>query len=256
LRGNEDRIYGYSVRINELQTEDSEITLQDVPNSDVIREELTKLQYAENVLHDRKNELLQELGSVKLNNDIYNNVQAQKKQKEALIVEIKELQNKVLNEKTILENVANFNSKVLSDKGMLVASLLRKVAESFNTDENLKVETITEMSNGSIRPTLNLQLFVEKYQKYVDYNMLSGGQKLQADIRFLNGLTVMLGNVSVFFMDEIFKYMDDTSIIELSELLKGLNTDKIFLVLHGNLQSSVADRVITCKLTESGSVYK
>lgn len=256
LNNNKNNIDSMLLRIESIDNELKNIVIQDVPDSSSIDAELEKYNIALNVLNTRKSELLKEIGSIKMNNDIYYNVQRQKKERDELLKEVESTIAYIQNQKNILECVSQFNSKVLSDKGMLVASLLKKIAEKFNADDNLKVETVTELQNGNIRPTLNLKLFVEKYQKYVDYNMLSGGQKLQADIRFLNGLTVMLGSVSVFFMDEIFKYMDDTSIIELSELLKGLNTDKIFLVLHGNLQSSVADRVIRCTLTENGSIYK
>lgn len=252
---NVNNIDSLLLRIESIDTDLKNIAIQDVPDSTAIDAELEKYSMALQVLNNRKSELLKEVGSIKMNNDIFYNVQKQMKERDDLLKEIQTTISFVQNQRNILECVQQFNNKVLSDKGMLVASLLKKIAEKFNADENLKVETVTELQNGSIRPTLNLKLFVEKYQKYVDYNMLSGGQKLQADIRFLCGLTIMLGNVSTFFMDEIFKYMDDVSIIELSELLKELNTDKVFLVLHGNLQGSVADRVIHCQLTENGSIY-
>lgn len=256
LQNNLQKLESLKNREDQIHNELSLIHDKEVPDSTEIDNEIFKLTKALEVLGESKVSIHQELGSVKINNEIYQNCIQHRQKKESILDEIKGLNDKISTLKEVLDNVQNFNSKVLSDKGMLVATLLKKIAEKFNTDENIKVETVTELNNGSIRPTLNLKLFVEKYQKYVDYNTLSGGQKLLADIRFLAGLTQMLGWVSTFFMDEIFKYMDDPSIIELSELLKTLNTDKIFLVLHGNLQSSVADRVISCNMTENGSIYK
>ena len=245
-----------NTRNDAIRSEVLELKWFEVPSEENIETEVKHLEQAQEVLNAEKVNLLQEIGGVKMNNDIYNSVEEHKVKVLELKNEKTKLQQNLEYRYAIISIVQNFCSKVLSDKGMLVASILKKIAQSFNTDENLKVETITELQNGSIKPTLNLKLFVSKYQKYVDYNMLSGGQKLEADVRFLSGLTQMLGSVSMFFMDEVFKYMDEPSIIELSELLKGLNSDKIFLVLHGTLQSSIADRVIKCQLTEGGSVYQ
>lgn len=197
----------------------------------------------------------QKIGIAKVNNEIYSNIVSNV----CKISESTEKLNNILSvislENQIISELTKFNTKVLSDKGLLVASLLQKVSEYLNTDELLKVETVQELQNGSLRPTLNIKLFVKEYSKYVDYCMLSGGQRLQADLRFLKGITNSLGSVSMLLMDETFKYFSTDAVYTGIDIINDMKVDKVFLILHGMDNDKISENTIQVTLTEGGSQY-
>lgn len=200
-------------------------------------------------------ELTMELGRIDSDNVTYFKVQDNLKNIEEYNNELYKINKELDKTNNMIQELSKFNSKVLSDKGLLVASLLQKVAKYLNTDESLKVETTQELQNGSIRPTLNIKLFVKAYNKYVDYSMLSGGQRLLADLKFLKGITQTLGSVSILLLDETFKFFSSETVIEGIEIIKSLNVDKSFLILHGSDSECFSDKTIRVTLGENGSKY-
>ena len=200
-------------------------------------------------------ELTMELGRIDSDNETYFKVQDNLKNIEEYNNELYKINKELDKTNNMIQELSKFNSKALSDKGLLVASLLQKVAKYLNTDESLKVETTQELQNGSIRPTLNIKLFVKAYNKYVDYSMLSGGQRLLADLKFLKGITQTLGSVSILLLDETFKFFSSETVIEGIEIIKSLNVDKSFLILHGSDSECFSDKTIRVTLGENGSKY-
>ena len=200
-------------------------------------------------------ELTMELGRIDSDNATYFKVQDNLKNIEEYNNELYKINKELDKTNNMIHELSKFNSKVLSDKGLLVASLLQKVAKYLNTDESLKVETTQELQNGSIRPTLNIKMFVKAYNKYVDYSMLSGGQRLLADLKFLKGITQTLGSVSILLLDETFKFFSSETVIEGIEIIKSLNVDKSFLILHGSDSECFSDKTIRVTLGENGSKY-
>jgi signal peptidase I len=156
----------------------------------------------------------------------------------------------------LLNELDKFNDKVLSDKGLLVATLLQQVAESINNDDQLEIITTEKLGNGTIKPSLNLRLFVPNLNQFIDYDKLSGGNKLMADIRFLKSITELLGGIGMLFMDEVFKFFDDTNIISASDLIKEFKVGTSFLILHGGHESAISHDIIEVTLDENdGSKY-
>lgn len=200
-------------------------------------------------------ELTMELGRIDSDNETYFKIQDNLKNIEEYNNELYKINKELDKTNNMIQELSKFNSKVLSDKGLLVASLLQKVAKYLNKDESLKVETTQELQNGSIRPTLNIKLFVKAYNKYVDYSMLSGGQRLLADLKFLKGITQTLGSVSILLLDETFKFFSSETVIEGIEIIKSLNVDKSFLILHGSDSECFSDKTIRVTLGENGSKY-
>lgn len=200
-------------------------------------------------------ELVKKRSTIEYNNSMFNKIENNKKEIEILTCKLNEIGTKLENSRSIIDELSKFNTKILSDKGLLVASLLQKVASYLNTDNSLKVETVEELQNGSLKPTLNIKLFVKEYNKYVDYAMLSGGQRLLADLRFLKGITETLGSISILLLDETFKFFSTETVFEGVEIIKSMNVDKTFLILHGSDTESFSDKTINVVLTENGSKY-
>lgn len=156
----------------------------------------------------------------------------------------------------LIEELTKFNKKVFTDKGLLVAELLNQLAVQLNSDHELKVETVQTCLNGSTRPALNIMLLNPQLNTYVDYQYLSGGQRLIADLRFLKGLLRTLKfPPHLLLLDEVFKFFDDNSILAASDILRDIRniTGAVFLILHGNLQQTVGDNVIELELTSQGT---
>ena len=200
-------------------------------------------------------EFNQKIGIAKINNEIYNTIIYNNEKIKNLSIELDSLKADILDQKNVIDELSKFNTKILSDKGLLVASLLQRVSEYLNTDELLQVETVHTMQNGSLKPTLNIKLFVKEYNKYVDYTMLSGGQRLQADLRFLKGITNSLGSVSVLFMDETFKYFSSDAVYTGIDIINDMKVDKVFLIIHGMNNEQLSDNNILVTLSDKGSKY-
>lgn len=236
--------------ILEKQIEDDECKIEVFEGDNrVVDNEIRSLESNIHYLIIRKNE-------IKHNNEICKAINDNIKEISKHEDNVNEISTEIKKSEDTISELSKFNSKVLSDKGLLVAALLQKVAEYLNSDKELKVETIEQLQNGSLRPTLNIKLYVKEYDKYVDYAMLSGGQRLLADLRFLKGITNTIGSIAVIFMDETFKFFSTETVFEGIEIIKNMNVDKVFLILHGSDNETLADKNITVTLTENGSYYQ
>lgn len=244
---------------NGVAVVDNSIYDKDIDNINVLIETCNQIisdnKHKITLIEEEIDTLNKEFSDAKLNNIIYDKIQENIKSIKKYDKELKEIEETIKSKTDCIDELSKFNTKILSDKGLLVATLLQKVAEYLNTDKMLKVETVEELQNGSLKPTLNIKLFVKEYNKYVDYAMLSGGQRLLADLRFLKGITETLGSISVLFLDETFKFFSTETVFEGVEILKSTNVDKIFLILHGSDTESFSDKNINVVLTEEGSKY-
>lgn len=193
----------------------------------------------------------------KTNNDIVAKLEKLRKENAQLKEDLKDVTALIADNDKYIDELTKFNRKVFTDKGLLVARLLEDFVEKLNSDHELKVETIRTTQSGNNRPTLNIMLFNSQLQTYVDYQYLSGGQRLIADLRFLKGLLRTLPNPPmVLLLDEVFKFFDDNAILAASDILKDIrnSTGSIFLILHGSLQQTVGDNIIELEMTDQGTV--
>jgi len=210
-----------------------------------------------NALTEQVNAILKQLGSCDINNKIVNDRELKKSHNEELVKEIESLNTQLQDDSKLIEELDKFNSKILSEKGLLVAKLLEKVSEYLNDDESLQVVTTETLQNGSVKPVLNIKMFMPDLDQFVDYDKLSGGNKLLADIKFLKCITNAIGGIGTIFMDEVFKFFDDKSVVESSEILKEANIDSIMLILHGGHEAAISDNIIKVSLSkEKGSTYE
>ena len=192
--------------------------------------------------------------------EVVNKIVRERQALEAEAGELKQKLNEISGQRGQLEalitELSTFCRKVLSDKGLLVAKMLEQLAEHLNSDKLLQVETIQTCQNGSVKPTLNIALYNEALRKYIDYQYLSGGQRLIADLRFLKGLVSSLAPApQILLLDEVFKFFDNNTILEASEVLRAIQqfVPSIYLILHGDLQQEVGDKVITVEMTNKGT---
>lgn len=166
------------------------------------------------------------------------------------------IQRSIDEHEKIYKHMKHFRDRILSDSGLLVAKLLESVAAKLNTDPNLRVVTTKTLKNKTVKPTLNIELFVEKRNRYVEYDDLSGGEILIADILFLKGLTYLCGGIGCVFLDEIFKFFDESNIFYCCDILKQCNFSQMFLIVHPeDLLVNIADTVTRVSLENDASVF-
>lgn len=201
-------------------------------------------------------ELNKKLGGITSHNENYHNRMKLIELNKKLADESSSIELEVASINKLIKELDKFNSKILSDKGLLVAALLEKVSEYLNQDDLLKVETTDKLTSGTVKPCLNIKLYVQEFDQYIDYDFLSGGQKLQADLRFLQGITNTLGTISFMMFDELFKFFDEEAIHECADIMKSMNVKNMFLILHGDHHSALTNSIINVSLDpELGSIY-
>jgi DNA repair exonuclease SbcCD ATPase subunit/DNA repair exonuclease SbcCD nuclease subunit len=119
-------------------------------------------------------------------------------------------------------------SKLLSGKGY--AEVLRSVSESLSSP-GLRVETYHEHKNGSVKPTVELY-FQSRSGSELPFDLLSGGQKTLADLKFLFKLISYLDGVGVMVFDETFRFLDSKSYEEVFEIMSSIRASHIFYISH------------------------
>ena len=66
----------------------------------------------------------------------------------------------------------------------------------------------------------------------IDYDSLSGGQKVMCDMFFLTRLFEMSGNVGLLMLDETLKDLDPNNLESASQMIKSAPINTVLLVTH------------------------
>lgn len=173
-----------------------------------------------------------------------NQVEAQKLVVEKATTEFNDLKSKCDDYSKILD-------AVFGNSGLLVAKLLEEVSLIMNTNPNIKVSTLKTQKNGKVKPTLDLSYQMSPGQ-WIDYEELSGGQRLYCDLYFLSRI-VRLSKVGYIAMDELFKYFDPYNIEFGFETLTQMPVRTKILIFHGTVPDTDFDyNVVNVKLDENG----
>lgn len=233
-----------------------------IDSSESLESELNKIKANIDTINNKVNEISLEIRQVnndlneaKINNNTYEKVQESIKQLENLKLSKSEMEESIKDDSNLTKELDRFNSKVLSNKGLLVAQLLQNVADKMNSTSTLVVETVKKLTTGGVSPALNIKMYVDDLGSYIDYSDLSGGQVLVADLTFLSDLINLVGGLGLVMFDEIFKFFDDDNIMLAGEILQELNTNVSLLTLHSDLSTALADTMIQAELTSEGSKF-
>lgn len=133
----------------------------------------------------------------------------------------------------ILENV----SKVLSDE-----------------NSGLRVKTKQEFKNGTVKPTVDLYYRV-KEGTYLPFELLSGGQRTIADLKFFIRLISIFDGVGIIVFDETWRYLDPQSYEEVFSLISDVRASHIFYVSHDISPALRFDTQISVSNVGGVSVY-
>lgn len=239
-----------SIKIGDVGAIESELT--------TVNDNVSSMSSTLDELSSKRNKLIGIAERNKLALNVKSRNDELRSENRKLQIEVSEKSDRVSIAESNYTSLGKFISEVLGDGGLLVSSLLKSVTDFLNKDDKIIIETVRVAKNGSQKPCLNLKLYVDEYGDYIDYKFLSGGQRLQADLRFLNELSSGLGSISFLFLDELFKYFSDNFILESSNILKDMNVRNVFLIIHSStLQESISNNVIHVRLDRNtGSVYE
>lgn len=133
----------------------------------------------------------------------------------------------------ILENV----SRVLSDENL-----------------GLNVKTKQEFKNGSVKPTVDLYYRV-KEGTYLPFELLSGGQRTIADLKFFIRLISVFDGVGIIVFDETWRYLDPQAYEEVFSLISDVRSSHIFYVSHDISPALRFDTQISVSNVGGVSVY-
>lgn len=149
--------------------------------------------------------------------------------------------------------IKSIRNTVFGQNGLLSAMILEKITGQMNTDENIKILTYKTMKNGTIKPTLNIQMNIDGH--WNDYEKLSGGEKLLSDIILISKMIELVGGVGMVIFDESLKYFDPNFTRKALEILSTAQIGNIFLVYHGELPADLDCELVQVHRENSESKY-
>ena len=187
-------------------------------------------------------------GQTKLNEYYihYNNYQNHNK----LLEEYKEgIKLAKAKEAALLEGLGKYElfSDILNPKkgGQIFVDVLNEIAKILS-DDYIKFSPFRELvSKKGLKLDIDLKYKVEGLdspEEFIDYNHLSGGQKVMASFRFLFNLLNYLGRIPIMIFDESFAALDEENLVSVMDLLGDLQVDSIFVISHFTLFSNYNTR--------------
>jgi DNA repair exonuclease SbcCD ATPase subunit len=137
---------------------------------------------------------------------------------------------------------------LMKSDGLIFTEILNRLTENF-TNDNFEFKTLSSKKNGKLYSDLSVKYNVDgKY--YLDYELLSSGQKTLCDIYFLFR-TILSSGVLIF--DEFLKYLDGDNINIAIDMLKLMNVNNLIISTHTDNFNLPGDR-LNFKLNNGESV--
>ena len=119
--------------------------------------------------------------------------------------------------------------KLFHATGDVIKSVFFKVAENL-TSNDFVVSTVKTLSSGEERIDFDMKMMVDG--GLIDYESLSGGQKVMCDIFFITRLFDMSGNVGLLMLDETLKDLDSNNLELASQMIRSAPINSVLLVTH------------------------
>lgn len=123
--------------------------------------------------------------------------------------------------------------ELLSPTGIGMRIVLSQIAQELS-NSIWRVELDRQISGGKSKPHFSLSYKVG--ENWVDYESLSGGQRILLDLFFLSKLLQPLEKVGLMVFDETFSHMDTAHLESALDILESqLPAETIFVVSHHDL---------------------
>ena len=120
-------------------------------------------------------------------------------------------------------------ARLFHPTGDVIKSVFLKVAQNLTSNDYV-VSTIKTLASGEDRIDFDMKMMVDG--GLIDYDSLSGGQKVMCDMFFLTRLFEMSGNVGLLMLDETLKDLDPNNLESASQMIKSAPINTVLLVTH------------------------
>jgi DNA repair exonuclease SbcCD ATPase subunit len=128
--------------------------------------------------------------------------------------------------------------------------------------DSIFVDFITQKQMGSGNWKEQFDVSIRIHNSYMDFNDLSGGEKIRVAIAIRLALSQLLtnrmgSNVNFLLLDEIDMALDKNGVNLLCDTLKILSKDlKILIITHNELMKEQFDNIIVVQKGPNGSIIK
>lgn len=139
---------------------------------------------------------------------------------------------------SVQQELASFQKKLdlvekylewVSPKSAWYRAYLDEVSKKLS-ESGWEVRTYRVRRSGEVEPDFSLAL--EVGGQWIEYDSLSGGQRLRADMYLLRKILELLGGIGLLVFDETFRVLDSKARLEISDLLLELPAANILLISH------------------------
>ena len=143
-------------------------------------------------------------------------------------------------------------ARLFHPTGDVIKSVFLKVAQNLTSNDYV-VSTIKTLASGEDRIDFDMKMMVDG--GLIDYDSLSGGQKVMCDMFFLTRLFEMSGNVGLLMLDETLKDLDPNNLESASQMIKSAPINTVLLVTHSESFNNY-DYKFNVRKENGSSVYQ
>lgn len=201
--------------------------LKEYENLDLTLKPEIPLEEIEAIQNQRFN-LNNEVQSIKFNLMQIDNLTADYNRLKEAEIKLTEIETQLNELNAEYEDIDKFRG-LTHATGPIIQSVFITIAEIL-TEDKFAVRTVKSLKSGETRIDFDVDYKVE--DNFINYQNLSGGQKVVVDIFFLTRLFEMAGQVGLLMLDETLKDLDIDNLEKTVILLRQSPIDLIMLVTH------------------------
>ena len=159
-----------------------------------------------------------------------------------------ELEAELSTHQSKLAQLENYITYV-SPKSPLVHQVMEAISEQLS-EEDWQIKTHRIKRSGELEPDFSLQKKVKEH--YIDYDSLSGGQRIIADLYLLKKILQLLGGIGFIAFDETFRTLDLQHRTEIMDWLNSLPARCVWIISH-DAEVPDYDLLLHFRLNSSGT---
>lgn len=168
-------------------------------------------------------------------NELINNITRNQNKYVECDNNITRLNEVLLTHKVTLNRILDFKS-LFDQKNLnsIPYSIIDMILKSMNTNE-LRFSSTKELASGDERFEVNCSCNISnnpELPKWINYDSMSHGQKVIADLFILEHIINLLGNVGVLIMDESLANLDQIKYANAKQFFDNTICDKILIASH------------------------
>lgn len=141
--------------------------------------------------------------------------------------------------------------ELTSNSGPIVHKVMENVSKLMS-DNEVEITTFKVLKSKEVRPDLSVRLKVDNI--FINYDELSGGQQVFADMVFLTKLLKMIGKAGLLILDETLKEVSRDRLETLVQYLHDSPVGNMFISTHVD-SFNFYDNHLSAQLVNNSSHY-